>query len=53
MNKILVNEKEFNFTEENLPILIHGEDKSGASLYTIAIAANLFSQKEKLVILCG
>ncbi|MEK7654014.1 MAG: hypothetical protein AAB345_01890 [Patescibacteria group bacterium] len=53
MNKILVNEKEYNFIDNNLPILIHGEDKSGASLYTMSLAANLYSQGSKLLFLCG
>jgi hypothetical protein len=53
MNKILLNEKEFNFTENNFPILIHGEDKSGASFYTISIAVNLFLKNLPIVFLCG
>jgi endo-1,4-beta-mannosidase len=53
MNLILFNEKEFDFTDDNFPVLINGEDKSGASLYTITLSANLFSQHLKILYLCG
>jgi hypothetical protein len=53
MNKILVNQKELNFTENNFPVLIHGEEGSGASLYTVTMAVNLFSQNFPIVFLCG
>ena len=51
MNKILVNQEELYITEKDLPILIHGEDGSGASLYTVTLAVNLFSQDSPIVFL--
>jgi len=53
MSKILLDNKEFIFTEDHLPILIHGEDHSGASLYTITLAAHLVASGSKLIFLCG
>ncbi len=44
---------ELNLTKKDLPILIHGEDKLGASLYTMSLAANLHSQGNKILFLCG
>jgi hypothetical protein len=53
MNKIQLNDKDFLFTEDHLPMLIHGEDKAGASLFTITVGANFTSQDKNLLILCG
>ena len=53
MNTILVNQEELNLKENDFPMLIHGEEGSGASLYTITMAVNLFSQDFFLVFLCG
>jgi hypothetical protein len=53
MNKILVNQEELSIAEKDFPILIHGEEGSGASLYTITVAVNLFSQGFPIVFLCG
>ena len=53
MKTVLVNKERFNFTENNLPVLIHGEEGSGASFYTIVLIANLFSQGFKILTLCG
>ncbi|MDR3519358.1 MAG: hypothetical protein P4L63_00500 [Candidatus Pacebacteria bacterium] len=53
MNKILVNQEELNLTEKDFPVLIHGEEGSGASLYTVTLAVNLFSQGFPIVFLCG
>lgn len=53
MPKLLLDKKEFNFTENNFPILIHGEDKSGASLYTITTAVDFYKQNLKIIFLCG
>jgi hypothetical protein len=53
MKKIFVNKKEIQFSEDNLPMLIHGEDHAGASFYTISLVANLFLQGSKVVVLCG
>ncbi len=53
MNEILLNEEKFLYAENDLPLLLHGEDKAGASLYTITIAANLFAHGSKLLFLTG
>jgi hypothetical protein len=53
MKKIFVDKKEFQFTGDNLPMLIHGEDHAGASFYTISLIANLFLQGSKILVLCG
>lgn len=53
MNKILVNQEELNLTKINFPVLVHGEEGSGASLYTVTLAVNLFSQDFPIVFLCG
>jgi len=54
MNKILLNGGEIGeLGYQDFPILIHGEDKSGASLYTVCLAAKWFSQGNKVIFLCG
>lgn len=53
MNKILVNKKEFKYTENNFPIFIHGRDHEGASFYTISLIADLFFRDFEIVVLCG
>ncbi len=39
-----------SFNESDLPMLVHGKDRSGASLMSITIAAQLHSQGAKLCI---
>ncbi len=52
--KILLNDKEVTeLLPEHLPLLIHGAEKSGASMYTIALAAQWFSQDYEIIFLCG
>ena len=52
--KILLDEKEVkSLGPESLPMLIHGEDHSGASLYTITLATKWFAQGYKILCLCG
>ena len=54
MNSILLDEKEVEALEPNsLPLLIHGSEGSGASLYTICLAAKWFKQGYDVVFLCG
>lgn len=54
MNRILLDGKEVGtLVSEVLPMLIFGEDHSGASLYTIALAAKFYSQGSSLLFLCG
>ncbi len=53
INEILLDGKKFNFQETDLPLLIHGEDKAGGSLFTISTIANLFKNGSKLLCLTG
>lgn len=54
MNSILLDEKEVEVLEPNtLPLLIHGAEGSGASLYTICLVAKWFKQGYDIVFLCG
>jgi hypothetical protein len=54
MKKIILDGKEVeNLVPESLPMLIHGKEGSGASLYTVCVAAKWFSQGYKILFLCG
>lgn len=53
MNILLDNKPIETLLPESLPMLIHGADKSGASMYTIALAAKWFSQSYDILFLCG
>ena len=54
MNKILLDGEEVTqFVKESLPTLIHGEQGSGASLYTVSLAANFYHQGFPVLFLCG
>jgi hypothetical protein len=53
MNRILVDGEEKEFIKESLPILIHGEEGSGASLYTVSLVANFYQQGFPVLFLCG
>lgn len=50
---ILLNDKQFHFSKQNLPLLIHGEDGSGASLFSISCVADLYDQGFNIIFLCG
>lgn len=54
MHKIIFDGKEANsLVLEGLPMLIHGQEGSGASLYTICLAAKWFTQGNEVLFLCG
>jgi hypothetical protein len=54
MKKILFDGREVPYLiTESLPMLIHGTEGSGASLYTVCLAANWFSQDYRILFLCG
>jgi len=53
LNKIFLDNNEFHFTESELPLLIHGEEPVGASLFTMSVLATLCSQGAKVVALTG
>lgn len=50
---IIVNNKPALFSKADLPMLISGQDKSGASFYTICLAANLYKAKKKIIFFCA
>lgn len=52
--RIIMDDKEVaQLVPDSLPILIHGVEGSGASMYTIALAAQWFKQGYKILFLCG
>lgn len=54
MNKILLDDQTVEtFDIASLPMLIHGKEGSGASMYTVAVAANWYSQGSHVLFLCG
>lgn len=54
MNKqILLNGKQYSFSFDALPLLIHGADHSGASLFTVSVMTDLWAQGAKLLFLSG
>ncbi len=54
MKDILVDGKKVeSLVPESLPMLIHGMQGSGASMYTICLAAQWFRQGYSILFLCG
>ncbi len=53
MRKVLLNGDIIEPTTDILPTLIHGNEGSGASLYTIILAANYYSAEHNILFLCG
>lgn len=53
LKKILLDNKEFHFTQFELPMLIHGEEHVGASLFTMSVVASLYTQGAKVIALTG
>jgi|SRR3989338_874951 len=43
------DDKDFVFNEERLPILIHGEEGSGASFFSVCVAAQYYLNGSKLI----
>jgi len=46
---ILINKEKFNFTENDFPMLIHGRCKTGASHFSVCLAANLTKNNMKVI----
>lgn len=46
-----LDNQEFSLSSEDLPALIHGEKGSGASLFSVVLAKQLYKQGEPLLIL--
>jgi hypothetical protein len=53
LKKILLDNQKYHFSKTQLPILIHGNDGLGASLFTMSVLADLYSQESKIVALTG
>ncbi|MFZ5424296.1 MAG: hypothetical protein ACOZAO_00695 [Patescibacteria group bacterium] len=51
MNSILLNNKKFNFSLNELPCLLVGQEKSGVSAFSISLITNLFLQGHKVLFL--
>lgn len=51
LKKILLDNLEFHFTKSYLPTLIHGEEHVGASLFTLTMLADLYTQGSKVIAL--
>lgn len=49
MKQILLDGKEINAISFDLPLLIHGRDKSGASFFTMNLVLNLLNEKKKIL----
>lgn len=47
----LLDNQPYSFTSEDLPALIHGEQGSGASLFTITLLSELYRQGEPMLFL--
>jgi len=47
--KIFIDKKEAVFSKADLPILISGKEKSGASFFSLCLLANLLKNGEKIV----
>lgn len=47
--KILLDNKELHFGENNLPCLIHYKEKMGGSQFTVTLVADLFLQGSKIL----
>lgn len=44
-----MDKKEFHFSEADLPLLIHGAHKTGASFFTVTVAVQMFLAGKKLL----
>ena len=53
MNTILLNGNEYHFSEDSLPILIHGKEHVGASQFTVSLLADLYRQGSKILFFTG
>lgn len=53
IRNILLNSHDFVFGKQHLPCLIHGEEKTGASLFTMTLIAKFYQQGHSLLCLTG
>jgi len=47
----MLDTEPYSFTSEDLPALIHGEPRAGASLFTLSLLSELFRQGEPILFL--
>lgn len=53
IKKMLLNNNDLHFSKADLPLLIHGDDGCGASLFSVSVMADLYTQGADIVFLCG
>lgn len=53
IKKMLLNNYDLHFSKADLPLLIHGDDGYGASLFSVSVMADLYAQSANIVFLCG
>lgn len=53
MNVFLLDTDEHNFSEDDLPLLIHGQDGNGASHFSVSVIANFYHQGAKILFTSG
>lgn len=51
MDKILLNQKEYHFAENDLPCLVHYAQGAGGSHFTVTMVADLFMNGSKILFL--
>lgn len=53
MKNILLNNQQYHFSLNQLPIFIHGSATTGSSLFTISLVADLYRQGNKILFTSG
>lgn len=53
IKKILLDDNGLHFSNNDLPLLIHGDDGYGASLFSVSVMADMYAQGANIVFLCG
>jgi len=53
IKNMLIDNNDLHFSKLDLPLLIHGDDGYGASLFSVSVMADLYAQGANVVFLCG
>jgi hypothetical protein len=53
IKQMLLGTAELHLAKPDLPLLIHGIDGNGASLFSVSVLADLYAQGANIVFLCG
>jgi len=53
LKTMFMDDSELHIANSDLPLLIHGDDGHGASLFSVSVMADLYARGAKLVFLCG